>query len=291
METITLEAYAKVNLALDILGRREDGYHDMRMVMQAVSLGDTVTVTVTEQGEGFAFLASGVELPRDRKSMEQQAAEALFGALGRPMPGLEVRLDKCIPAYAGLGGGSADVAAVLRALRSFYCPEMPLAELETIGAKVGSDVPFCLRGGTCLAEGRGEILTDLAPLPSCAFVMCKPAFDLPTPSLFARVDNEDLGTRPDVDGMMAALERRDLAAVTARLGNVVEAVLTGPEAEAVASIKRTLLRQGALGAAMSGSGPTVYGIFPNRAAARVAYGALAERFPQTYLAEPVKKFR
>ena len=186
MRTIALEAYAKVNLALDILGRREDGYHDMRMVMQTVSLGDTVTVT--ETAAGFTLLAAGVELPRDRKSMEQQAAETFFAALDRPMPGLEVHLEKRVPAYAGLGGGSADVAAVLRALRRLYCPEMPRAELETIGARVGSDVAFCLRGGTCLAQGRGEVLTDLTALPECAIVLCKPPFGLPTPALFARVD-------------------------------------------------------------------------------------------------------
>ena len=289
MRTIALEAYAKVNLALDILGRREDGYHDMYMVMQTISLGDTVTVT--ETAEGFALLVEGETLPRDSNSMEQQAAETFFRALGRPVPGLEVRLEKRVPAYAGLGGGSADVAAVLRCLRNLYCPEMSRLELETIGARVGSDVAFCLRGGTCLAQGRGERLTDLSPLPECAFVLCKPSFGLPTPALFARVDNQDLGPRPDVDGMAAALERGDLSAVAARLGNVFEAVLAGEEAEAVVAIKRTLLRRGAMGAAMSGSGPTVFGIFPNRAAARGVYGDLIARYPQTYLVSPVKKFR
>ena len=289
MRTIALEAYAKVNLALDILGRREDGYHDMCMVMQTVSLGDTVTVK--ETAAGFTLLAEGVELPRDRKSMEQQAAETFFAALDRPMPGLEVHLEKRVPAYAGLGGGSADVAAVLRALHRLYCPEMPRAELETIGARVGSDVAFCLRGGTCLAQGRGEVLTDLTALPECTIVLCKPPFGLPTPALFARVDGVNLGMRPDVDGMTAALERGDLAAVAARLGNVFESVLAGEEAEAVAAIKRTLLRRGAMGASMSGSGPTVFGVFPSRASARGVYGDLAARYPQTYLVSPVKKFR
>ena len=289
MGTLTLAAYAKVNLALDILGRRADGYHDMRMVMQAVSLGDTVTVT--EAAEGFRLLAEGLELPTGRKTMEQQAAEAFFAALGRPLPGLEVRLAKHVPAYAGLGGGSADVAAVLRGLRQLYSPELSQAELEAIGARVGSDVPFCLRGGTCLAEGRGEVLTDLPPLPACEIVLCKPDFGLPTPALFARVDRGDLGERPDVEGMTAALGRGDLDAVAARLGNVFEAVLTGPEAEAVDSIKGILLDHGALGAAMSGSGPTVFGLFRDAAAARRAADALSARYAQTFLARPVKTFR
>lgn len=288
MKSVSLKACAKVNLALDILGRRDDGYHDMRMVMQAVTLGDTVTVT--ETAGGFSLLAEGLELPPDRRTMEQQAAEAFFAALGRPLPGLEVWLEKQVPAYAGLGGGSADVAAVLRALRRLYCPELSLAELERIGGRVGSDVPFCLRGGTCLAEGRGEVLTDLPPLPDCAILLCKPDFGLPTPALFARVDRGGLGPRPDVDGMTAALARGDLDAVAGRLGNVFESVLSGGEADAVAQIRRALLDCGAMGAAMSGSGPTVFGIFRDAPAAQAAFAVLSARYAQTYLTGPAKKF-
>ena len=186
MRTMTLEAPAKINLTLDILGCRTDGYHDLRMVMQSVSLGDTVTVT--ETAEGFSLLAEDIALPAGRPTLEQQAAESFFRYLGRPMPGLEVRLVKRVPAYAGLGGGSADVAAVLRCLRALYAPELPRSALEEIGLAVGSDVPFCVHCGTCLAEGRGEVLTDLPPLPACAIVLCKPDFGLPTPELFARVE-------------------------------------------------------------------------------------------------------
>mgnify|MGYP000117428005 CR=1 FL=1 len=186
MKTLTLEAPAKINLTLDILGRRTDGYHDMRMVMQAVSLGDTVTVA--EAAGGFSLLTEGISLPAGKVTLEQRAADAFFHRLGRPVPGLEVRLAKRVPAYAGLGGGSADVAAVLRCLRTLYAPDLPRQALEEIGLAVGSDVPFCVRGGTCLAEGRGEILTDLPPLPDCAIVLCKPDFGLPTPELFARLD-------------------------------------------------------------------------------------------------------
>lgn len=181
MKTLTLEAPAKINLTLDILGRRTDGYHDMRMVMQAVSLGDTVTVA--EAAGGFSLLTEGISLPAGKVTLEQRAADAFFHRLGRPVPGLEVRLAKRVPAYAGLGGGSADVAAVLRCLRTLYAPDLPRQALEEIGLAVGSDVPFCVRGGTCLAEGRGEILTDLPPLPDCAIVLCKPDFGLPTPEL------------------------------------------------------------------------------------------------------------
>ena len=288
MKTITREAPAKINLTLDILGRRADGYHDLRMVMQSVSLGDTVAVT--EAGDGFALLAEGIALPAGKATLEQRAAESFFRYLGRPMPGLEVRLIKRVPAYAGLGGGSADVAAVLRCLRALYAPELPRRALEEIGLSVGSDVPFCVHGGTCLAEGRGERLTDLPPLPDCSIVLCKPDFGLPTPALFARVDGADLGSRPDTAALEAALARGDLPAAAGCLGNVFERVLTEEESGDIRAIRESLLRHGALGAAMSGSGPTVFGLFDDPAKAARAAEALGQKYRQTYRAVPVKKF-
>ena len=190
-------APAKINLALDILGTRPDGYHDMKMVMQTISLCDTVAVE--EAAEGFLLRTDGDFIPAGKKTLEQRAAEAFFTAIGKPMPGLDVTLEEVTPAYAGLGGGSADVAALLRILREAYAPDMPTAELERIGFTVGSDMPFCVRGGTCLAEGRGEVLTDLAPLPERTISLCKPNFGIPTPTLFARVDGGELTCRPDVN--------------------------------------------------------------------------------------------
>lgn len=288
MKRMKQTAPAKVNLALDILGCRPDGYHDMRMVMQTVSLCDTVTVE--ETAEGFTLRTAGDFIPAGKKTLEQRAAEAFFAAIGQPMPGLSVTLEKRTPAYAGLGGGSADVAAVLRVLRDQYCPDLPGAELERIGFTVGSDMPFCVRGGTALAEGRGERLTDLRPLPDCFFVICKPDFGIPTPSLFALVDHHEAWSRrPDISGMMAALENGDLDGVAARLGNVFEEVLPEPYHE-VFAIKQRLLDLGALNAAMSGSGPAVFGIFRERQRAEAAAKTLKEGYGQTFLAEPVKKF-
>ena len=282
----TREAPAKVNLTLDILGRRPDGYHDMRMVMQTISLCDTVSVAETEGG----FRLKGMEglIPEGKKTLEQRAAEAFFEAVGRPMPGLEVTLEKRTPAYAGLGGGSADVAALLRLLRETYCPELPTEALERIGFQVGSDMPFCVRGGTALAEGRGELLTDLPPLPECWFVLCKPEFGIPTPELFARVDGGELTRRPDTEGMLRALEQRDLEGVAVRLFNVFEAVLP-VEYHEVFAIKEQLLRLGAMNAAMSGSGPTVFALFDRQEAAERAYDTMRAAYPQTYLARPVGK--
>lgn len=281
------DAPAKVNLALDILGRREDGYHEMRMVMQTVSLCDTVTVE--ETAEGFFLRTDGDFIPAGKKTLEQQAAEGFFRVAGLPMPGLAVTLDKRTPAYAGMGGGSADVAALLRLLRDRYCPSMEDGELERIGLTVGSDMPFCVRGGTVLAEGRGEVLTDLPPLPPCTFVLCKPDFGIPTPTLFARVDGAELTARPDIGGMTETLATGDLEGVAARLGNVFEEVLP-PEYGEVFRIKNRLRELGALNAAMSGSGPTVFGIFRHRAEAERAAAVLKTAYAQTYVAEPVKKF-
>ena len=283
----TLTAPAKVNLALDILGTRPDGYHDMKMVMQTISLCDTVSVE--ETAAGFELRTAGDFIPAGKKTLEQRAAEAFFEAAGLPMPGLRVTLEKVTPAYAGLGGGSADVAALLRILRDNYAPEMSTEELERIGFTVGSDMPFCVRGGTALAEGRGEVLTDLPPLPDCWFVLCKPDFGIPTPSLFALVDGGELTCRPDIGGMGLALESGDLAGVAARLGNVFEEVLP-EEYHEVFTIKNRLMELGALNAAMSGSGPTVFGIFSEQETAKRAAEVLKETYQQTYLAVPVKKF-
>ena len=284
MRVMTQAAPAKLNLALEIRDRRPDGYHNLCSVMQTVSLCDTVTVE--ERRSGFTLRVDGEPLHIDGQSLEQRAAEAFFRHLGRPVPGLAVTLEKRTPAYAGLVGGSADVAALLRILRAWYCPEMPAVELEAIGLTVGSDMPFCVRGGTALAEGRGEILTDLPLLPRCWLVLCKPDFGIPTPELFARADAQPVRCRPDIAGMRRALEQGDLDGVAARLCNGFEALLP-PEYHAVFRIRDRLRELGALNAAMSGSGPTVFGMFREREAAENAATSLRREYAQTYLAEPV----
>jgi len=285
MERNIQRAPAKVNLALDILGRRRDGYHEMYMVMQALSLADTVSLE--EAPGGFTLSARGLELPAEGKTLEQRTAEAFFQAAGLDMPELAVTLEKRIPAYAGLGGGSADAAALLRLLRERYAPEMSPEILEAVGASVGSDIPFCVRGGTALAEGRGERLTDLPPLPECRFVICKPDFDLPTPGMFARLRLEECGaSHPDVDGMRAALERGDLRGAADRVGNIFETALELEERREIEGIKETMLRRGALAAAMSGSGPAVFGLFAPETEIGGVLEELRTRYAQVFPAEP-----
>ena len=283
MRSRTERAPAKLNLALDILGKRSDGYHEMRMVMQRISLCDWVTVRETEE-PGFRLLADFE--PLGKQSLEERAARAFFSRLGQELPGLEVQVEKQIPAYAGMGGGSADVAALLRGLRSLYAPELSDQELEAIGLTIGSDVPFCIRGGTALAEGRGEQLTPLPPLPPCWFLICKPGFDLPTPSLFGRVRVEALEGRPDLPSMEAALQRGDLLGVAQNLGNVFESVLAEEETQEIQRIQEIMRRFGALNASMTGSGPTVFGMFTAEAALSAAEAALKKQYQQVFRAEP-----
>ena len=281
--TITEPAWAKLNLTLDILGKRQDGYHDLKMVMQAVDLQDTVSVTF-RQGTGVTLVTNLGYLPRDERNIAVKAAECFFRATGIEPRGLTIRLDKRIPVAAGMAGGSSDGAAVLRVLRRVLAPELPTEELEAIALQVGSDVPFCLRGGTALAEGRGEVLTDLPPMPPCFLVLCKPEFPISTPELFARVGR--LRCHPDTAGLVAALRNGDLAGVCRRVYNAFEEVLPA-KYRAVKEIKAKLLELDASTASMTGSGPTVFGIFTDEMQARRAVQALAREYPQTFLTHSV----
>ena len=266
--TYTEHAWAKLNLTLDILGKRPDGYHEMRMVMQSIDLRDTVTLR-EETAPGIRVASSCRFLPCDETNIAAKAILRFFEATGLPCPGFSVRLDKEIPVCAGMAGGSSDGAAVLRLLRREYCPALPQEELEAIAARVGSDVPYCVRGGTALAE-------------------CKPPFPISTPELFAQVRTRRLRCHPDTAGMLAALAAGDLAGVAHRLYNVFEDVLPRKYTQ-VFEIKRALLDCGAMAASMSGSGPTVFGLFGNKAAAESAREALLPAFPQTFLCRPVGK--
>ncbi len=281
----TESAYAKLNLTLDILGRRPDGYHEMKMIMLAVDLADQVSLSPREDGVLTVETALPF-LPRDDGNIAAKAARAFFAALGRPCPGFTIAIDKQIPVCAGMAGGSSDGAAVLRVLRRAYAPGMPQEELETIAARVGSDVPFCVRGGSALAQGRGEILTDLPLPPPCRLVVCKPSFSISTPELFAQVRMKKLRCHPDTAGMLAALEAEDLEGMARRVYNVFEDVLPRRFSQ-VFQIKGNLLELGAMAASMTGSGPTVFGIFRDEETARRAAEVLRPHFPTTFVCSPV----
>lgn len=286
MAVSEVRAYAKLNLSLDVLGRRPDGYHDMRMVMQTVGLTDTLRLE-TGTGRPLSMESSLGFLPADEHNLAAAAALRLCREVGADPSGLSIRLDKTIPVCAGLAGGSADAAAVLRGLNGLMGLGLTGERLEEIGALVGSDVPYCVRGGTALAEGRGELLTDLSPLPPCWVVLCKPAFSVSTPELFRTLDGCRIRRRPDTAGLLAALEEGDLTGVARRMYNVFEDALPPRRSQEIEAIKLTLIHHGALGASMSGTGPTVFGLFDRQEGARRAFGALREQYRETFLTETV----
>lgn len=281
-----LTANAKINLTLDILHKREDGYHDLQMVMQSVTLADTLTVTPARgpQGDAVADLRF---LPTGNKNLAQVAAAAFRAATGQDCQ-VDVNIRKRVPVCAGLAGGSADAAAVLRAMNALTGAGLSPAQLAKIGERAGSDVPFCVLGGTALAEGRGEQLVPLPSLPSCHIVICKPPFSISTPQLFGRVNVRKIVRRPDTAGVIAALEAGDLPGVARRMYNVFEDVLEPRRAAEICAIKAALIDRGALGASMSGSGPSVFGLFDREDAARDACALLRESYRDVFLCAPAE---
>ena len=284
MNRFTEKAYAKINLSLDVTGTRPDGYHEMRMIMQSVDLCDDVKISLTQTGEirirtNFRFL------PSDGRNIAVKAARAFFDAVGEKKAGADITLKKRIPVCAGLGGGSSDAAAVLRALNFMTGAKLPPERLEELGAGLGSDVPFCVRGGTQLAEGRGEKLKALPKLPDCAVVICKPSFSVSTPELFRRVDSRRGHNHPDTEGMIASIEHGELRGVTQRLYNVFEDV-PGRHRSAAAEIKSRLLDLGAMGTVMSGTGPSVFGVFEDFEQAERTRKVLSQRWRDCFAARP-----
>ena len=279
-----ISANAKINLTLDILRRREDGYHELQMVMQAVSLADQLTVVPARGPEGTAS-ADLHFLPTGGKNLAQMAAAAFRAATGLGGQ-VDVTIQKRVPVCAGLAGGSADAAAVLRAMDELTGAGLSPVELAKIGEGVGSDVPFCVLGGTALAEGRGERLTPLPPLPPCHITICKPPFSISTPQLFSRVNARKIVRRPDTAGVVAALEAGDLAGVARRMYNVFEDVLEPRRLSEIGEIKAALIDCGALGASMSGSGPSVFGLFDDPDSAQAAAERLRETYHDVFLCGP-----
>ena len=283
MET---RALAKLNLTLDVLGKRTDGYHDLKMVMQSISLSDTLHME--ENGLGTIRVQSNMHfLPTGEKNLAAVAAIQFYQALGRPRKGFDLRLEKSIPVCAGMAGGSSDAAAVLRALNELEGKPFSMQELAHVGERVGSDVPYCVLGGTALAEGRGEILTVLPSIPTCWVVVCKPPFPVSTPELFGAIDRCKIRCRPDTQGMLAALKNGDLTGVARRMYNVFEDVLPQRQRSKVVEIKNSLIQSGALGVNMSGTGPTVFGLFSDLSLAQKAFAQLREEYMETFLAQTV----
>lgn len=281
MMEIKEKAYAKLNLSLDVTGVREDGYHEVCMVMQSVDLHDDVTITLTQDGS-FGAKSNRGFIPNDERNVAVKAAMVFAEAYDLEGKGVFVDMFKRNPVRAGLGGGSADAAAVLRGLNALTGKPFTCAQLEKLGEQVGSDVPFCVAGGTQLATGRGEILRRLPDFGKHPVVICKPYFSISTPALFQKIDARKSKCRPDTDGILTALGKGDSMGVIRRMYNVFEDVL-GNRTRGINEIKNGLMEQGALGACMSGTGSAVFGIFPDDKTAKDAYRVLRKRYPEVFL--------
>lgn len=283
---LKVQAPAKLNLTLDVLGKRPDGYHNLRMVMQSVSLSDSITLS-TDAAPGIHVSTNLSYLPNNENNLAAKAASAFFLYAGIDNISLDIRIDKRIPVCAGTAGGSSDAAAVLRGLNQLYSTGYPADILERIGETVGSDVPYCVKGGTVLAEGKGEILTTLSPLPDCWFVLCKPGFSISTPDLFHSIDGFRLRHHPDTDGMIKALNTGNLREVSLRMYNVFEDVLPKGRADVIQEIKDSMLDGGALGSCMTGTGSTVYGLFTSQEKAEQTAQILKDRYRDTFLTQNI----
>ncbi|RPF43325.1 4-diphosphocytidyl-2-C-methyl-D-erythritol kinase [Hydrogenoanaerobacterium saccharovorans] len=284
MPSVKLKAPAKINLTLDVVGKREDGYHYMEMVMQAVDLYNLVTVELTDT-QGIAITCSNPEVPCDERNVCHKAARHFFAATGiQPQEGLAIDIRKTIPMEAGLAGGSTDAAATLVALNELYRTNLTREQLCEIGVKAGADVPFCIVGGTAVSEGIGDLLTNLPPMPPCWIVIAKPYESMKTPECFARYDNTVIENRPDIDSMAVAIIAQDLHGIAQHLCNVFEQVTAF---ESVSEMKRVMQEYGCLGAAMTGSGTAVFGLFANKRLARRCMNKLMGSCKSVFIARPI----
>lgn len=290
MNQIRLKALAKINLGLDVLRRKEDGYHDVKMIMQTINLHDSIYMKKIEEKE-IRIRTNLYYLPNNENNLAYKAAKILMDEFDLP-GGISIHLKKVIPVAAGMAGGSSDGAAVLFGMNKMYGLKLSMQELMDRGVKLGADVPYCIMRGTALAEGIGEKLTALPSMPKCHILIAKPPISVSTKFVYENLHANDLKPEdhPPVDVQLAALEEGNLEKLVAHMGNVLERV-TVPEYPVINEIKQKMMDHGALGAMMSGSGPTVFGIFTSYAKAKEAYQAIERSglSKQIYLTTPYNR--
>lgn len=275
MREMHIKARGKINLGLDVVRKREDGYHEVRMVMQTVNLFDHIMLR--RNGEEGIQMRSRRKtyLPMNENNLAYKAADLLRQEFGLT-DGLEIVLDKRIPVAAGMAGGSADAAAVLYGVNRMYGLGLSMKELQKRGVKLGADIPYCLMRGTALAEGIGEILSPLPAAPHCHVVIAKPPINVSTKWVYGTLRANELTEHPDIDGLIDCLREQDLQGLCDKMGNVLETV-TIPAHPVIGEIKKLMMEQGAVGSMMSGSGPTVFGLFSDKEAAARCVEAIKKK--------------
>ena len=282
-----LKAYGKINLGLDVLRRREDGYHDVRMIMQTVGIFDRIDL-IWKPEPGIQVETNLYYLPNNENNLVYKAAKLLMDEF-HIKDGVTIRLKKFIPVAAGMAGGSSDAAAVLFGVNKMFNLGLSMQELMKRGVKIGADVPYCVMRGTALSEGIGEVLTPLPPVPQCQVLIAKPGISVSTKFVYENLNANSLRPEqhPDIDGIVSSIRKKDLYGIAGRLGNVLETV-TVKEYPVIQAIKDKMMEYGAAGSLMSGSGPTVFGLFTSPRAAENAYeelrfGADSQLAKQVYL--------
>jgi len=282
---VTVRANAKINLSLDIVGKREDDYHLLESVMQSVSLSDSVVVKLGTEENEIAVSTGSNSIADDQTNTAYRAAKVFFEQTGIANPGVNIRIKKAIPVGAGMAGGSADAAAVIVALDNMLNTRLTDDQLCDIGELVGADVPFCITGGTMLARGTGNILSPLPDMPDCTVLICKPEISVSTAAAYKAVDDNHLTASADCsEDICEAICGSDISAVADNLHNIFEQVLDLPEVD---DIREKMLRAGALGARMTGSGSAVFGIFDDAGKAEDCADELRREYDDVYLTQPV----
>lgn len=271
MDSISLRAPAKINLGLDVIGVREDGYHDIRSVMQSIRLYDRVDIRKTKS-KSIRVETNLYYLPVDENNLVYKAAKLLKDEY-HIKDGVKITLQKYIPVAAGLAGGSSDAAAVLVGMNRIFRLNLKQKQLIALGKQLGADVPFCIMRGTALAEGIGEKLTPLPSVPKCPVLIAKPQASVSTKWVYENLQLTETTRHPDIDALIEAIRKKDLKEIAGNMGNLLETV-TIPKNPVVEEIKRNMKANGALNAMMSGSGPTVYGLFQSEADIQKAYEAI-----------------
>ncbi|MBR3643616.1 MAG: 4-(cytidine 5'-diphospho)-2-C-methyl-D-erythritol kinase [Parasporobacterium sp.] len=274
MDSISLRAMAKINLGLDVIRRREDGYHEVKMVMQTIRLYDRVMIT-RAKGEGIRLTSNYRYLPTDASNLAVRAARLLMDET-EIESGLHIDLEKRIPVAAGMAGGSSDAAAVLVGVNRLLQMDLPMKKLSEIGGKIGADVPYCLVRGTALAEGIGEKLTKLPPVPECFVLVAKPAVNISTRFVYENLHAEEITDHPDIDGLVAAIKKGSFSDMLPCMGNVLERVSI-PAYPVIGELKKQMEDCGAARSLMSGSGPTVFGLFDSVEACNAARDIIRDR--------------
>ena len=284
-----LRAFAKINLGLDVQRKRPDGYHDLRMIMQMTGMYDRISLRGIPNGYGIKLWSNLPYIPADQRNLAYRAAALLMEEFG-VSDGLSIRLEKFIPVAAGLAGGSTDAAAVLKGVNEIFKLGLSEKELMDRGVKIGADVPYCILQGTALAEGIGEVLTPLPDMPACSILLAKPPISVSTKEVYGALRADEIREHPDIDGMILAIREGDLRGIARRAKNVLEDV-TAPNHPVIREYESEMEEAGALVSIMSGSGPTVFGLFDDNNAALKCRDEMRRKYPgaRVFLTRPQKK--